>query len=217
MFDNKWRFLGLAVATAGLLQQGCHRCSATPPPSASLNVVYETQLLSEWCWNACAVMAAKTLGHNTNQCQAAQLKFPGSICCPGGVPGQACNIGGWPPFRELGFDSKRTRRKALTYSQLTCEIGVQRRPVAFSWEYLDSQGNRDGVGHMMVAGGYRKPNGVEWIEIYDPLCDESGAGGQPAVCGAEWMLYTRYVSRQNTTGVSYLHWDDFYAIRKQQP
>lgn len=160
-------------------------------------------------------MVSKTLGQNTDQCQTAQLKFPGAVCCPAGTPQQVCNKGGWPPFSEMNFDFKRTSRKALSYSQLTCEIGACKRPVAFSWEYLDSQGNRDGTGHMMVAGGYKKEQGVEWIEIYDPLCDQSA--NSAAVCGAEWMLYTSYDSRKIVGGAAYLHWDDFYAVQKKQP
>ena len=42
-------------------------------------IPYETQLLAQWCWAACAAMV--TMNHAT-QCDIGRTKFPGAPCPP---------------------------------------------------------------------------------------------------------------------------------------
>jgi len=205
------RFWAVAVICAGLAS--CNKCK-TAPDSASLDIVYERQINTEWCWAASAVMIARTLKVEADQCELVQSIHTASDCCSVITPTSICNQGGWPPLTELGFLFERTNSKALSFLQLMTEIGIEQRPVAMSIKFLGSNGLPDGTGHMMVAGGYKTAGGVQMVELYDPKCGGVSAANSSATCGSHWVRYEEYDTGELPNGTEYLHWDDFYEIRK---
>jgi hypothetical protein len=184
------------------------------PKSASLDIQFEEQLRDYWCWAASADMVVNTLKGSAVQCETAQLVYPKEDCCNPAGPSPGCDRTGWPPFYKLHFQSQRKHNKALTFQQLMGEIGIHGRPVAFSWEYTDTDNERTGLGHMMVAGGYEvKPDG-NWVEVYDPLCDDATPVPPGRPCGYRLITYSQYDSGTMTNQTTYAHWDDFYGIKK---
>ena len=89
----------------------------------------------------------------------------------------------------------------MTWDQLKNQIYCQRKPFAFSWHWLDGNGQPNG-GHMMVVTGYVSVGGSNWVYYHNPL--PVGAGS------TEFKTYTDWVS-----GSGYSHWDDFYNVTKQ--
>jgi hypothetical protein len=169
-------------------------------------------------------MALKTLGLAVDQCSVAQKVYPKLTCCPQGVPpgmtncsgqAKACDTTGWPPFKLLGFKHCRTKETALSFERLMYEIGTSSRPVLFALEMADSNGKRTGIGHIMVAGGYKTVDGERFVEVYDPLCPVPTTPSDPP-CAYRLLSYEAYVEEKDASGRPvYLHWDDFYEIRKK--
>lgn len=205
------RIWAATVVCAGLIC--CDKCRKAPD-SASLNIAYEQQKNTQWCWAATAVMIARTLKVEADQCQLVQSIHTAQDCCSVITNTSACNQGGWPPLGEMGFLFERTTNTALTFEQLKSEIGIWQRPVAMSIQFLDSDGMPDGSGHMMVAGGYKSQSGAQMVEMYDPKCSGSSNPNPAKPCGYRWIPHDEYVAGELPNGTEYLHWDDFYEIRK---
>jgi len=147
-----------------------------------------------WCWAASAQMVMDLFGTQVKQCEQANKRLGLTTCCNASMP-RACNQAGWPEFTKYGFAAtQQTTQAALTWGQLTAEIGCGRRPVAFSWRWTG------GGGHMMVAYGYVVTSeGVREVVVHNP---EPVGKGEPLN-----IAYDAYVSAQN-----YTHWNDFYNI-----
>lgn len=130
------------------------------------------------------------------QCEQANKRLNMTTCCQSPTP-RACIRTGWPEFQRYGFPStQRTSSTALTWDQLTREIGCGKRPVAFSWKW------DGGGGHIMVAYGYGiDQNGDRFVKVHDPL--PVGAGS------AYEISYDAFVS----VAGRHSHWDDFYQIQ----
>jgi hypothetical protein len=149
---------------------------------------------SLWCWAASAEMVMDLLGTKVRQCEQANERLGKTTCCNAKTP-PACIQTGWPEFPKYGFKAtKNTTARALSWDELTAEIGCNKRPVVFSWQYTK------GGGHMMVAIGYQVSAGVREVLIHDPL--PIGTGDDAAIS------YDAYVASQ-----LYSHWDDYYNIR----
>jgi hypothetical protein len=151
-----------------------------------------------WCWAASGQMIMDYLGTNVAQCVQADLFFNVSDCCAGDTPA-ICVNGGWPQFEKYGFQYDYTQNQALTFSNIQDQIN-QNKPIAFSWHWLDSEGNDDRSGHMMVVYGWAFINGIQYVIVHDPDGQYEGQ-----------MTYESYVS-----GSDHNHWNDFYNIAKVQ-
>jgi hypothetical protein len=117
----------------------------------------------------------------------------------------------------MHFHFLQTHNTALSFQHLRDEIGYEGRPVAMTWEYTDSNGHRNGRGHMMVVGGYTVNSSDSTIEIYDPLCPVVSPPVPPDPahpCGWKIIPYSEYGSGMLPNGTEYVHWDDFYAIHR---
>jgi hypothetical protein len=145
-----------------------------------------------WCWAASGQMVMDFLGHNVSQGVEANSRFGRTDCTNSPVP-SACVNGGWPEFDKYGFTFDRTSNTALTWTQLTNQIGCQGKPFAFSWHWPG------GGGHMMVAIGYKSQDSVDYVFVNDPWA--------PNVGNASWKTYSNYIS-----GSDHTHWDDFYNV-----
>ncbi len=159
-------------------------------------------------------MIAKTLKVEADQCELVQAIHTASDCCSVITTTSICNQGGWPPLAQLGFNFKRTSSKALSFLQLKSEIGIEQRPVAMSIKFLGSNGQPDGTGHMMVAGGYKMLPGAQMVEMYDPKCADGINPDPSRPCGYRWIPHEEYDAGELANGTEYIHWDDFYEIRK---
>lgn len=232
MLHQTARIFQFLVLSSVLWVTGCP-CKTTlpsnappPPPAILLTVPFESQKGCDWCWNAATVMALQTMGYSADQCDVAQKVNPNLSCCPGNVPPglaycsgggprKPCDATGWPPFKILGFKSCRTKKEALTFQRLQYEIGTLSRPVLFTWEYTNWDGSRSGFGHMLLAAGYKTQTGIQYVASYDPLCTTGSAlATQP--CGVTLIPYDEYVAKKGEEEENgYLHWDDFYAIKKK--
>ena len=153
-----------------------------------------------WCWAASGEMVMDFLGTDVSQCDEANKRFGRTDCCNNNRP-EACVNTGWPEFDKYGFDFARTSGTPLTWGQLKDQIYCGRKPFAFSWHWLDANGQPNG-GHMMVVSGYVGVGGTNYVYYHNPL--PVGAGS------AEIKTYTDWVS-----GSGYSHWDDFYNVTKR--
>ncbi len=182
----------MSVSIAMLLVVGC----CVPKAMESLPVTLHPQETNMWCWAASGQMVMDYLGHDVSQCVQANNRFGLTSCCNTPTPG-ACVNGGWPEFAKYNFDSQHTTNTALTWKQLTKEISTStdcsKRPVCFTWHW------NGGGGHMMVAIGYKTVDGVNMVEVNNPLA--------PNVGSHYFIAYNAYVS-----GSGYSHWDDYYRI-----
>jgi hypothetical protein len=198
------------IAAAGVVIAGCLGAatgSGAPsgvqqpaaPPNATLNVTLRPQLTNMWCWAASGQMVMEFLGRNIPQCTQANARFGLANCCGSSTP-SPCVKGGWPEFYKWGFTSQHTNSTALTDAQLRDQIGVKKKPVAFSWAWTG------GGGHMMVVVGYSTAGGQSYVSINDPWPPPSGShpGGDRRT-----ISYARYVS-----GPTYTHWDDYYDVTR---
>ena len=171
------------------------RC--TPPSSMTLTTTLVPQRTEFWCWAASGETIMNQFNTRIRQCEQANKRFGMTTCCQSPTP-RACIRTGWPEFDRYGFvQTQRTSSTALTWEQLTEEIGCQKRPVAFSWKWVG-----DG-GHMMVAYGYQQDaNGARFVKVHDPL---------PVGSGSTFDLsYEAYVSFDGR----YTHWHDFHTIAR---
>jgi len=184
------RACGLLLFLA--FQSGCS-CLGGTSSQAILGVQWTNQMTELWCWAASGQMIMSYLGTNVAQCVQADAFFRVSVCCSSNIPA-ICINGGWPQFEKYGFQYDRTHNQALTFSQIQDQIN-QKKPVAFSWHWIDDQGNYEG-GHMMVLYGWEIVDGVPYVIVHDPNSEYEGE-----------MAYEAYTSGSNHT-----HWDDFYDI-----
>ena len=164
-----------------------------PPPSATLSVVLRAQDTSQWCWAASTQMILAYLKKYVGQCIQANNEFRRQDCCNTPIP-EPCIRPGWPEFEKYGFRAARTSATALSWKDLTFQIGCRKTPVAFSWAWIG------GGGHMMVAYGYDIAGGSRNVYIYDPLPVDIGTD--------QHIPYENYVS-----GLDHGHWDDFYDLQ----
>jgi hypothetical protein len=154
-----------------------------------LEVPYDAQRQSNWCWAASGGMVLSFLGRPTTQCQQANARFRGAKvpkdadCCN---PLQ-CNWPGFPEFGDLAFQYRD--EKPLTWEELTNQLrhGI---PVAFSWFW------KGGGEHMLVAIGFTTAGSQRWVYVHDPA---------PDVRQPPFIPYERYVE-----GVSYEHARDYF-------
>ena len=84
----------------------------------------------------------------------------------------------------------------LSWMEIRRQIAMLKKPIAFSWKYVDN------TGHMMVITGYNTVDGINWLTVYDPL--EVNIGSTYSIS------YDEYVS-----GPTHTHWDDFYNLTKK--
>lgn len=149
-----------------------------PVPSAEasavtepLDVRWQEQMGSNWCWAACASMAMDFLKHNTaKQCElAGRLTGYGSAkCCSGSQPPDECDqpccglcvgqVYSWcglacTPYQEgpLGFDALR-------------DIISQRKLIEARIGWYDTQGVLTGRGHLVLLTGWRGAK----VRVLDP-------------------------------------------------
>ena len=153
-----------------------------------------------WCWAASGEMVMDFLGTDVSQCDEANKRFGQTACCTPERP-VACVDTGWPEFDKYGFTFSRTSDTPLTWGQLKDQIYCSRKPFAFSWHWLDSNGQPNG-GHMMVVTGYVTIGTTNYVYYHNPLPVGTGS--------TEIKTYTDWVS-----GSGYSHWDDFYNVTKQ--
>src|SRR5262249_45129250 len=139
-------------------------------------------------------MVMKSLGTTVKQCVQANDRFSLTTCCDAAVPDD-CLHSGFPQFRRYNFTFQKTARAALSWEDLTVQIGCTKKPIAFSWEYRGGGG-----GHMMVATGYNVIHGVNYVVIQDPLPVKVGYVNRT-------ITYDTYVE-----DAAYTHWDDFYDV-----
>jgi Peptidase_C39 like family len=172
--------------------------NATCPPIVGLGVPITGQHTEVWCWAASGEMTMNFLGGNVTQCDQANKRFGRTDCCCGPPTPEACVNTGWPEYEKYGF-TVSVSNGALSWSELTDQIGCQGKPFAFSWWW------NGGGGHMMVATGYYQSLSGGYVQINDPLpWDPSGGGSQ------RMSTYDAFVS-----GPGYTHALDYYDITKQ--
>jgi hypothetical protein len=216
--DRTRRILSLCLVaiTVALLAACC-----TPGLVSDLPVVLRPQETSMWCWAASGQMVMEYLGTNVAQCTQANNEF-GRTDCPcdqcgsspvsetlvdanGNVINTPCVQGGWPEPDKYGFSFLRTSSAALSWDDLRRELAPEcnKRPFAFSWAWLDRNGNPDGSGHMMVAKGYTTLEGFNYVSILNPWSPCSG--------DLKVIPYDVYVEQPG----DHIHWDDFYGFVKK--
>ena len=170
-------------------------CKCEPPALISLAVTIHAQETGVWCWAASGQMVMDYLGHDVSQCTQANNRFGQTNCCT--TRPAACVHTGWPEFAKYDFSFDRTTDAALSWTNLKKQISTssycQKKPFCFTWHW------NGGGGHMMVAMGYKTVDGVNWVEMIDPL--PVNVGNQ------RFITYNSYVS-----GAGYTHWDDFYNV-----
>ncbi len=192
MFRKRLAHIALFGCIA-LLIGGC----CEPGPSESLAVTLHPQGMSNWCWAASGQMAMDYLGHDVAQCVQVNNRTGRTDCCNTPTPG-VCNVTGWPEFAKYDFGFDRTNDAALGWDTLKRQISTNsycgKKPFCFTWHWI---GNG---GHMMIAIGYRTVDGVNQVEMYDPL--------PPNVGDHQFITYDAYVSAPG-----YTHWDDFYNLK----
>jgi hypothetical protein len=177
-----------------LIAPNATNCSGAP---VTLGVSLIPQSQSNWCWAASAQMIMNYHGHQYAQCTQANERFDEYSCCANGST-SFCNRTGHPEFWRYDFHATQTSG-ALSWSSLVDEIGCKGRPVAFSWYWLDENGNDDG-GHMMVALGHTTSYGTNYVLMHDPLPVNSGT--------TRWIEYVKY----NASSPIYRHGYDVYQV-----
>jgi|SRR5205809_3227036 len=172
-----------------------------PGASANLPIPLKPQETLMWCWAASGEMVMAYLGKPVRQCIQANNLFSlkGVDCCAQPVA-NGCVNGGWPEFQKYGVSYQKTSNLPLSWDQLTDQLYCQKKPIAFSWGWIDDIGQQNG-GHMMVAVGYVPINGTDFVTVNDPW--PPGQGGDLAQ-----TTYANYVS-----GPDHVHWDDFYDFK----
>jgi hypothetical protein len=87
-------------------------------------------------------MVMDFLGTDVSQCDEANKRFGRNDCCNSDRP-SACVNTGWPEFDKYGFNFDRTSNTPLTWDQLKDQIYCRRKPFAFSWHWLDGNGQQN--------------------------------------------------------------------------
>ena len=202
-----WWRLVLVVSSLALPAYRCNPpgCGSLPQ-SELLNMPLLARQMNHWCWAASAEMIMQFLGGQTpRQCDMATIETNQPDCCVQDdfdLFPDPCNNGGWPPFQYYGYTSARTHDTALTFAEIREQIYCKRKPVAFSWRYLDEQGKPTDTGHMCVAVGYSVDPAGDHVQIHNP-----------SYATVEILRYEEYVGVPGQT----THWDDFYDITKATP
>jgi hypothetical protein len=130
-------------------------------------IPYETQLLTEWCWAACATMVAI---NQTTQCGIGRTKFPGAPCPPTSNEN----------FPATPYDIRVALKKAgripteinaappLTALQIDTDLAGG-RPLPVGWE-------RPCSGHVIVVcGSQPDATGATVYVVNDPDATTGGA------------------------------------------
>lgn len=178
-------FASLLIGRTALAQSG----------STPLSTHLRAQETSDWCWAASAEMVMETLGKRVPQCEQARSQgFCSSDCCGNPTP-LCCIQSGWPQFEKFSYDSKYFDR-ALTWDELKTELGVHRRPVAFSYHH--SRGS--GVNHMMVAYGFEEHGLIRLVHVLDPW--------PPRIGDCREISYSEYINTPTTR-----HWRDYFEVQ----
>jgi hypothetical protein len=173
--------------------------ACTPPQSRTLNVPLLPQNTDMWCWAASAQMIMRSFNSDVAQCRQADDQFgPIPVSCCATPTADACIRGGWPQFENYGFGASKTLNRALTWKELTQQIGCKGTPVAFTWF------NDGGSGHMMVASGYEIRNGEQWVIVRDPF--PANVGGDITQVAYEFFV----------EGPGYSHWNDYFDVHPMQ-
>src|SRR6185437_16097528 len=133
-------------------------------------------------------------------------EFSQTNCCTNPLPETACDHGGWPQFDRHGLSFRTTNNAPLSWDEVKSQLGPRDQanpcgftPFAFTWHWPG------GGGHMMVAIGYQTVNGVNYVQVHDPLAVNVG--------NTRFITYENYVSGVNDEGVTYTHWNDYYDIK----
>lgn len=191
------KILGLLMCSGAVsFFAGC----CNPEAIGTQTVPIRGQETPVWCWAASGEMVMDFLGTDVSQCDEANKRFGQTGCCGRERPA-ACVDTGWPEFDKYGFTFARTSNTPLSWGQIKDQIYCGRKPFAFSWHWLDANGQPNG-GHMMVVTGYVSIGTTNYVYYHNPL--PVGAGS------TEIKTYTDWVS-----GSGYSHWDDFYNVTKQ--
>lgn len=134
-----------------------------------LPVPYEQQLLSNWCWAACATMAAK---NTKTQCDLGRVVFPTATCPPAQVSnGQADPNEIDRVLREAGRSpSASNSAPPAQTADLLNELSAG-RPVQIGWQWDFSQG-----GHVVLLVGSDQIAAQTVFFIHDPLPSNEGGG-----------------------------------------
>jgi Papain-like cysteine protease AvrRpt2 len=192
--DTTSRAIGTAPGANKVLDLGP---MTTAAGFRQLRIPYHFQQAHNWCGPASAEMIAHALtGEDRLQFQQCnQLianRFPNLPCC---ADTTACDAAIWPPFHSLGFTFvDTTSDSGLSPATIRAEIEAK-RPIAFSWYWLNAFGHRETVGHMMVLTGYQPS--TDEVVVLDP---------RPGI-GEQRFSHAYYVS-----GADHQHWDDFFGI-----
>ena len=134
------------------------RLSASPiqPPYANpLPVVTMVQEGFYSCWSTCAEMIMYSHGLRVPQCVQASPANHQCSCCDKWRLWDQCDQASYPDFQRWGFAAKLQYPQPLSWEEVTAEIDAG-RPFAFALTENSSSGT---MSHMMVAIGYKQPEG----------------------------------------------------------
>jgi Peptidase_C39 like family len=167
----------------------------------SLNIpgfVLHAQEEQNWCWAAASQMALASRGVTVRQCDIATAGLNAaadedpdagrprpSDCCS---EREQCDVASVPHFMNRFI---RKGEHTTSFDSVKAEV-LGRRLVIVSWRYKGGEG-----GHSMVAHGWARVGGIEFLRVADPL---------PRNKGCE-----KYISRaQYTESPTTLHERDDY-------
>jgi hypothetical protein len=178
--------------------------SGCPNRNASdLLMVPVRQEEAAWCWAACGEMVMEKIKDTSiTQCDEAEKRFRLRNCCDNFPRPDECINGGIPEFEEYGFLADSTQNQPLSWEDLKKQIDCQKKPFVATWQWIYPDGRLQGGGHMMVISGYKRQNNIKYVYILNPDFDDT--------LHARWKPYSMYVS-----GLNYVHWNDYYNIRKK--
>ena len=182
-----------------------------PMPAAThviLSVKLDPQETDEWCWAASTKMVMDYISPCvlTTQCAEANHAFGLSTACQCPTPAVAIN-GAWPdqPLNQYGFTFKKSA-SALSWSDVTSEIGTSGRPFIFTW------GWNSGGGHAMTAVGVTSLGPLDFVVANNPwlpYCQRCGSGAAPGG-NVDYDTYGDFVGG---TGYDHSHWIDYYDVQ----
>jgi hypothetical protein len=180
--------------------------TCNPPDNGSVRdaVPPLAEQASGWCWAASAEMVLEHLQMPAPQCVQASRQFAPNQCCdrsgkmPASPLADACDAGGFPQFKEYGYDAEVTDKEALSWDQVKQQIFCRKQPFVFSWQWVNSNS-----GHMMVAVEYQTDGPSRRVCRFDPDNDPPDS---PYTC----MEYEDYVEAAGY----YSHWYDYFNFAK---
>jgi hypothetical protein len=177
------------------------RVAPADPWSADLPVRLIGQETPMWCWAASTQMALAIMGATVTQCAQANDRLGRSDCCslqrcPPTDSSGPCVQGGWPHLEAWGFTAQETAwGSALTFESMSTEIQGG-RPVLFAW------GWEGGGGHLMLARGVSRVDGVEYVLLNDPW--------PPCQGGGRAITFEEFEYRSG----DHVHWKDYYGLKR---